>query len=289
MNKLDSLFPELPKEEGYWRAIYLEPIVGSGEKISIAALAVTNKQFKVIQSVRNELLDCLYGNQADNIRSMISWVINSLQTELKTSSSLGKWVSPIAGIVIGDEIVARGQNLDEILRQAVRFSASLSALSLDADRSDDDEQPRKYSEHWSRSISAAMKQVNPQLIQSFGQKVQLGEANVATSFGFMYGDYSANFGLLVPSRLAASLNNVKAKLLDLETFKKSALVIKPREFEIIIGSPSLTDPTLTDASVKKLRDNFTLIEEIAKAENIKLFRAESAEEAAHHINEKVAA
>lgn len=289
MNKLDSLFPVLPKKEGYWRAVYLEPIVGSGEKISIAAVAVSGNKFSVIQSIRDELLDCLYGQQAENIRSMITWVVSSLQTELKLSNSLAEWISPISGVVIGDVVAARGNSLDEILKQAVRFSASLSTLSLDAERSEDDEQPRKYSEHWSRSISAAMKLVNPSLIQSFGQKVQLGEANVATSFGFIHGEYSANFGLLVPSRLTSSLNNVKAKLLDLETFKKSSLIMKPNEFEIIIGAPSLKDPTLTDAAVKKLRDNFLLIEELAAAEKIGLFKAESAEEAACYINGKVAA
>ena len=288
MSKLDSLFPEPPETTGYWRSVYLEPIVGSGEKMAIAAIAVSENSFKVIQSVRSELLDCLYGNQAENIGSMITWVINSLKKELKNSGNLHNWQSPIGGVHISDETLARGSNIDDILRQAIRFSASLSSLSLDAERSDDDEQPKRYAEHWSRSISTAMKEVNPQLLSSFGKRVQLGETNVLTSFGFIHGEYTANFGLLVPSRLSASLNNVKAKLLDLETFKKSSLGVKPSSFEVIIGSPSLQDPTLTDKSIKKIRDNFTVIEEIAHAEGISVYRAESAEEAASYIDRKVA-
>ena len=288
MNSLDSLFPALPETTGCWRPVYLEPIVGSGEKISIAVIGVSGKSYKVIQSVRNELLDCLYGKQAENISSMITWVIESLNNQLRLKGSLEEWESPITGVEIGAETTARGSNIDDILRQAIRFSASLSTLSLDAERSDDDEQPKKYTEHWARSISTAMVDINPQLLSSFGKKVQLGETNLLTSFGFIYGEYTANFGLLVPSRLSASLNNVKAKLLDLETFKKSSLGVKPNSYEVIIESPSLKDPTLTSMSVKKIRDNFTLIEEIAHAENINVYRAESAEEAANHINEQVA-
>jgi len=288
MNKLDALFPELPKSSGWWSTIYLEPIVGSGEQIAIAVLACTERDFKVVQAIRTELLDCLYGNQASNMLSMISWVIESVKKEFKTSKSLDQWVGPFDGITLSKPTTARGHNLDEILRQAVRFTSSLSSLSLDAERSEEEVQPRKYSEQWSRSIAQEIKSINPKLVSSFGQKVQLGESKILTTFGFIQGDYTANFGLLVPSRLSASLNAVKAKLLDLETFKKSGLLAKPSGFEVIIGTPSDSDPTLTDSSLKKLRDNIDMIGELASLENIDVFRAESAETAAYHISNKVA-
>jgi hypothetical protein len=288
MSKLNSLFPELPKFSGWWRTVYLEPIVGSGERIAIAVLACGQNEFKVTQAIRNELLDCLYGQQSENMRSMISWVIDTIRKEFKQFNSLEKWVSPFEGVTLGNQTTARGQNLDEILRQAVRFTSSLSSLSLDAERSEDEVQPRRYSEHWSRSIAQEIKSTNPQLLPSFGQKVQLGESKLLTSFGFIHGEYTANFGLLVPSRLSASLNSVKAKLLDLETFKKSGLLARPSNYEIIIGTPADADPTLTDSSLKKLRDNIDMIGELASSEGIEVFRAESSEIAAEHIAKKVA-
>jgi len=288
MNKLNSLFPELPTTSGWWRTVYLEPIIGSGERIAIAVLAGSDKEFKVIQAIRSELLDCLYGQQSDNMRSMIAWIIDSINKEFKQFKSLEQWVSPFEGVVLSDMTIARGQNLDEILRQAVRFTSSLSSLSLDAERSDDEIQPKKYNEYWSRCIAQELKKINPQLISSFGKKVQLGESKLLTTFGFIRSDYTSNFSLLVPSRLSASLNSVKAKLLDLETFKKSGLLTKPTVYEIIIGTPADSDPTLTDNSLKKLRNNIEMINELASSEGITIFRAESAEIAANHLVKKVA-
>ena len=97
-----------------------------------------------------------------------------------------------------------------------------------------------------------------------------------------------NFGLLVPTRLSSSLSTVKAKLFDLEIFRKSSLLIKPEIYEIIIGTPSLDDPTLSDKSLKRLQENIEMISELATTEGIELYRAENASQAATHINKRVA-
>ena len=59
-----STYMTAPLYQGAWQAIYMEPIVGSGEKITIAimALGIDKKDTKVIQAIRPELIDCLYGD-----------------------------------------------------------------------------------------------------------------------------------------------------------------------------------------------------------------------------------
>jgi hypothetical protein len=37
MNSFDLVFPEMPTYQGYWQPIYFEPVVGSGERITVAA------------------------------------------------------------------------------------------------------------------------------------------------------------------------------------------------------------------------------------------------------------
>lgn len=98
----------------------------------------------------------------------------------------------------------------------------------------------------------------------------------------------ANFGLLIPTRLSSSLNSIKAKIYDLESLKRSQLLIKPTRFEIIVGTPSFNDPTLTEKSVNRLQDTLKMVEELAGSDGVVLYRAESAKIAASHLKEKAA-
>lgn len=289
MNILEELFPTEPEFLGTWQTMYLEPIVGSGERISVAVVAIgDNKQYKIVQAIRSELLECLYGAQSQRMQSMIDWLIESASKELKLRNGLSEWVAPFDGVKLGEISNAADENIEGILKQAIRFTASLSSLALDAEREDEDFQPKRYSEQWASTISDEMNIINPRLAGFFKRRLKISESSILTAFGFMNDKYVSNFGLLIPTRLSTSLSNVKAKLFDLESLKKSQHLIKPECYEIVIGTPSLTDPTLTAKSLNRLRETIEMVTEVAASENIKLFRAENAREAAEHIN-KVAA
>lgn len=144
MNTLDALFPVIPSYSGHWRTIYLEPIIGSGERIAIVVFAIgSDRRLKVAQSIRVELLDCLYGLQAGNIQSMIDWIILSLHDAYKSKGNLDNWIPPFGGVTCGAFIEAADHDIDGILKQAVRFTASLSNIALDADRTEEEEEPKR--------------------------------------------------------------------------------------------------------------------------------------------------
>ncbi len=284
MNTLESLFPTSPEYKGSWYSVYLEPIIGSGEKITVAVIAIgADKQHRVIQAIRPELLDCLYGSQASQMQSMIDWIIESANTEISSYKKINNWLPPFDGIELGQKYDAADENIEGILKQAIRISASLSTLALDADREDDEEQPRKYTENWTRSISEEVKLIDPHFASNFNKKLQVSDTKIFTSYGFLTENYVSNFGLLVPSRLSASLNAMKAKLFDLESLKKSQLLIKPQQYEIIVGTPSYDDPTLSDRAINRLQDTVEMVKELAQAEEINLIQAQNAKQAAKHL------
>lgn len=284
MNTLESLFPTQPDYSGAWQAIYLEPIIGSGEKIAIAVTAIgADKQYKVIQAIRPELLDCLYGSQAEKMQAMIDWVMNSANNEINTNCTLSNWSPPFDGVKLSQEHIAADENIEGILKQAIRISASLSTLALDAEREDDEEQPSKYSENWTRSIADEIRLISPHFSSHFNKRIKISDTDILTSYGFLTAKYVSNFGLLVPSRLSASLNSMKAKLFDLETLKKSQLLVKPVTYEMIIGMPSLDDPTLSYKAVSRLQDTVKMVSELANTEDINLIQAKNAKQAAEHL------
>ena len=205
MNTLENIFPDNPSLKGFWHAIYLEPIIGSGERITVAVAAITSSsEFSVIQAIRSELLDCLYGMQAPNIQNMINWLISSATEFINVSGNLDGWRAPFDGVICTDATLASDSSIDGILKQAIRFSASLSTLSLDADRDEDDQQPKKYTSRWATNIADELKLINPYLIPYLKQRISIGGSGIQTTFGFLNDKYVSNFSLLIPSNFSFS-------------------------------------------------------------------------------------
>lgn len=285
MSDFNFTFPEMPTYQAFWQAIYFEPIVGSGERITVAVSANSFVgEYKVVRATRPELFECLYGIHAPRIVSMVNLVVESVENELLRKKNLKEWSSPIDGIILGEPTLAYDNDIVGVIKQGLRFSASLSQLSIDAERDDNDQvQPRRYDAQFSRKVKALIEDSYPSLSVGFNKKIKISGSDALTEYGFMNDKYVTNFGLLVPSRLSSSLNTIKAKIFDIEALKKSNYLMRPKRFEIVIGTPSFEDPTLSDAAVCRLRNTLELVEEIADKDEIHIYRATGAPDAADHL------
>lgn len=286
MNNLENLFPPPPTFFAKWQAIYIEPIVGSGERISIAVLAIgANNEYKIIQAIREDLLDCLYGSNAKNMQSIIRWVIESANNELKYKLSLSEWEIPVDGVIVGELRSAADESIDGILQQAIRFSSSLSKLAPDLEREGKLHSKRNMTENWGKSISNEMLTINPNLSPFFRKSFKLSKSEAYTTFGFCNNKYVSNFGILAPERLSASLLTMKSKLFDLGALKKSKVPNKIESYEMIISISSFTGLTQPSKSINKAEEKVQMLTEVAASESIGIFKAGSAKEAAMHINQ----
>ncbi|EMM8814861.1 hypothetical protein ABLV25_05745 [Klebsiella sp. GG_Kp147] len=280
-----SLFPAKPTYAGKWWSVSFEPIIGSGERINaiIVARGVDGKH-EIIQSIRDEVLDSIYGAKSESIKSMVSWVRSSLHSHLESHINLEHWAPPISGFAISKNSDALDDSLSGILRQAVRLTASLGTLTLEAERSEDDDRAsQKQSEQWSTRISDEARKLNPKLSDYFGTRVQLSSAQLHTRFGFYNDIYASNFGLMVPSRLSASINSIKAKVYDLESLSRSSMILKPNTLDVIVGIPSFDDPTIPPKTVASMRGYVNELTELALKEDINFIPVNSAFEAAQRI------
>lgn len=283
-------FPSMPTYQGSWQAIYFEPIVGSGERITVGLLATSDLgDFKVVRAMRSEVFECLYGINAPKISSMVDLVVASVNSTLEAYGSMESWNSPIDGVILGESKRAFAHDINGILKQGLRFSASLGSLALEAERDDIDEvQPRRYTSNFSKKIQKQIEIIDRSLVNSFNQKIKISGSDALTTYGFMNDRYVSNFGVLVPTRLSASMNTIKAKIFDIEALKKSEYLMKPQRFEVIIGTPSFDDPTLTDQTIMNLRNSLEMVEEIADKDEIRIFRAVDSTMAAQHVSKYAA-
>lgn len=279
-----GLFPSTPALTGYWQAIYLEPIVLSGERITIACAAYTLNEAEVSQSISEQLLSCLYGKKAPQIQNMIKWIVESAKAELKKNGCLSEWKPPLAGVVAGKKIKAHDDSLNGLLNQAFRMTASLSQIAMDTEAEDEDTTPNKPDQQWSTQIGERIRTINPLLLQHFSKTISL-KNNSKVKCGFMDGHCAINFGLIVPSRLSLTVNATKAKVFDLQLLKNFHGLAPIDNYAVVLGVPRSDDPYLTNNIKNRIMEQVAAIRDQAGKDGIKINPVYSAQEAAEKVVE----
>lgn len=132
-------FPEEPKCKGKWVPIYIEPVINSGERLTIAIVAITFKDYRIYPTLSNpELLKAMYGVHGDDLLSQIDWVLESYEKHVIVKGVLDSWEPPLSGIFMGNISSARSKDIDGIVRQGVSMCSSLAYDNLF------DDEPLKY-------------------------------------------------------------------------------------------------------------------------------------------------
>lgn len=279
-----GLFPSIPALTGFWQPIYLEPIVLSGERITIACAAYAGSEADVSQCLSEQLLDCLYGKKAPEIQNMITWVIESAKSELRKANNLSAWIPPFAGVIAGDKVKAHDDSINGLLHQAFRMTASLSQMAMDVEAEEEEVPLNKPEQQWPTRIIENMRLINPKLLQHFHQTVELKNKS-KVKYGFIDGYCAINFGLLDPSRLSSTVQNTKAKIFDLQLLKNLQNLIPFSTYAIVLSVPRTDDPYVTPKVQKRIAEQITNIQDQAKQIDINLKLVHSAQEAAEKIIE----
>ena len=122
------LFP--PRNENIraqWMPIYIEPMVGSGERICIGVATVSDDGFLVVPVVALDRLECLYGKEVGAVLLAADFVTNDLRNALAKdgAAALGNWNPPMEGAYCGRIAHGAGASLEEIARTGLMMCASL--------------------------------------------------------------------------------------------------------------------------------------------------------------------
>src|SRR5471030_946813 len=81
-----------------WRALYWEPVAGTGERIMVGVLHGFGHQYRAVRTIRNDVLDCLFGKAAPGLRRLIEHSLNIFEVAAAASQSLEALSAPISGI-----------------------------------------------------------------------------------------------------------------------------------------------------------------------------------------------
>lgn len=234
-----------------WLPVYIEPISGSGERITAAVAAQTHSgQWAVRRTFDTHTARCMYGNYADNVSGLIDLIVASLNDHLDTGATLTDWRPPLAdGVFVGPLSDAYDDNAAVIADVGVTLASSIAAkratLTTDAaapliERGDE----------WLHQIRDAVIARRTKWAPRFNQQITLRDGAPPTNIGYIGERLAAQFGRLVPGRgLTQSHRTAKAYVTDLQQLRdhEQHALIPRTSYELMLWLPDANNVAFTTA------------------------------------------
>ena len=246
-------FPDLPTYSAVWHSLQIEPIQGSGEKLTIAiAVKGNDGAVNIYKTASRKLFNCLCGDveTADSLYSMIQLSINSAENHLNNRVSLDDWTSPVASIAIGRSVDALGENIEDIFFQSLNLTSILGASSLANKRNPQKEVDLRT---WKKDIKNRVLIKSPAVASCFDFGVTLPGGMINTKIGFLVNNYAADFGILRDSsktnNYLRQLHVLQGRLWQLDQLRnsnKNNPILNVSNVELLIKSEKNKDNSIED-------------------------------------------
>jgi hypothetical protein len=262
--------------EGRWLPLFLEPLIGSGERICIGVAASDGKDVEVIGVPKLERLTFLYGQATGSLQWAAELALQEVSYAAKEHGidGLAEAKATVDGMSFGAIRRGAGTDLGDLARAALRQASSLAAI----DEWDEVQFPQQLVEASQPAVVAAVRRIvakqRPDLRDYFNRQFSLRQAARPLQLGFVGKRLAANFtqlSALSPSGLAGQVDRAKAKILDLESLRDGKAVDtlplsrKKLIYELYVIRPSLprTSPARrllreAEASLETQADDFKI-------------------------------
>lgn len=286
-------FPKPPSLHASWAPVYLEPIMHSGERITIGIAATTeNGETTVVPTLTQKQLSCVYGERdGAALFNIVQLGLESLSDHLKESAEFLSWESPFSGINLGQHRETVSDDLSSLVQIAMRLTASFSSLlvtsqgianvdAIAAHAMDED--------RWNKRIYDSVVRDRPSFKDYFNRSVSIVQGAPLSKFDFFGRHYVANFGRLIPAARSITKlrNSAKARLWDLARLRDAAGVKgNIHAFDLILWRPPVDDMAYSESEMKTLGDTIIELSESAKAEGVTALPVFTADQARARVIE----
>jgi len=265
-------FPKLPGFTVRWAPVYLEPVMGSGERVTVAVAAVpANGKPAVLPVLDAERAQCLLGSGATAFQSIVCLCADDLRLYLASGGGLEGWVAPVEGAAIGTPRDLRATDMTAALRLAAQKSAFLGSLASFTGEEEEEEGASNVApDKWTQQIEGALRARRPDLLARMRGHFCVTDKARQTRIDFLGVRYAANFARLVPSSLSFGgyIKSAKVKLWDLDALQTaSALPImnvsqghQRAAYELLLWRPKSDDPAYSERDIRRLEEAVLEIE-----------------------------
>lgn len=283
----EAHFPELPAYQAYASPVFIEPIIGSGERICVGVVAKgQDDAFIVVQTIKEDAVTCMLGAAAPKLLNLIDIALNSLNTYIKDHRNFTDWRSPVPGINLGKPVKGYVKDLTMMVRTVARNHAFLSSMSDFSAADVSVAQESQTKDRWLDQVKSATLNLNDTLSYAFNRQFKLTSKG-STRFDFVGQQLAAQLGRIIPGHgISGLVKTAKAKLWDLETlreFNEQQLINNLTQYELIVYRPKDNDPAYTENEIIRLNEALVELEETGDKQQLRVVSTYTAEEAAQRI------
>ncbi|CAA6604291.1 conserved hypothetical protein [Rhodospirillaceae bacterium LM-1] len=287
---------------GKWAPIYLEPIMGSGERLTIGVAVVAERDFIVLKANMLSRFQCLYGNAGAGVVFLAEAALDALRFDItkRGLEALTEPHPPIAGLKIGDIRNGAGRSLEAI---AETWLLGLSSLASTAKSL-----PQKLFQDSELIVEEARSHVKDRLpllvaeevvakrpgLGSFFRseirpdshpkkhiKIQPHKVNIDFTGSYLV----ANFCTLSAARPFHAAKEIKMRLWDLKLSRDSSpsALGFVRDHELLVHRPANDDPGYNEKQLANVTEALQELEDQADKEELRLRPLYSVTEMAQRI------
>ena len=294
--------PRREKVRAVWQPIYLEPMIGSDERICVGVAAANADGYIVAPASGLERFECLYGKAgSDFIRQIVEATCASLARTLETSGAHDAfadarawdkfWAPPLQGFSMGAPCLGAGDSLEEVARNGLSLCASLVAKAVDNSAESQPSLTRTQLREDVRQIVVAR---NPLLAGYFGRERNLGDDVRQIKFGFVGLRLAANFAVLNSHSLSENVDYAVSRIWNLRNlqqkeFQDDLFSLERTHFELFVHTPAPNSASHSKTQLQSIAEAEGLIRVAARDSKVNLFPSDSVSAIADELLRKEAA
>jgi len=235
---IESLgFPSLrSSHRGQWFPLYLEPLVGSGERFCIGVLATDGIATEAVAVPSLSRLSEIYGAASRSLGWAAELALRETRYHLEQHGieSIQGTRPPVDGLTFGKIRQGAGENLANLARVALLQVSSLAALEgseseFASHAQHDASIAYAVDANQTRVLSSVKKivtSIRPELKEYFGLSVAPSQSARPLVIGFVGKRIAVNFAALTAATaagLSGQVDRAKARVLDLEWLRTGKL------------------------------------------------------------------
>lgn len=263
-------FPDAPRYKAKWKPIYFEPVVGSGERITILIIIQDNTEIKYYEALHDNVIENLYGNKANSFKNLVKYIKDQI------SKQNGELSNCIDGVYEGEWHHASSLDILGMVRQALIKSASLGSLAIEELFINElTSENNSIDQTWSSKIKSELIKEFPRYEKSFNHSVKI-KNNVKIKCDFYSSEYIANFNVCT----TRTIHRMKSSLMDLNILNQNNI---SSNFDLLIHLPAIDEVHITKKMRLKMNDNILILKEQCKDSNIQIIVCENEKDGAKRI------
>lgn len=272
--------------QGKWAPLMFEPVLGSGERLTVAVVAALNGKVHVKYAPALERFECLYGAGSADVLIAVHIAIEDLKSRADSRGAeiLADTDLAVHNAYLGAQRDGNGASVEEILDGALRLCSSFANWSppgstLFLEEGVDEslgklELPGPHSSRESqlvKLVSGYVVDKAPGFERSFSRRFRTSKSGRASKIDFAGQTLVANLRPIYPGRqLASCVDRGKAGLLDLEIYRGSSGLLQATDHALFLHVPTRNSrPDMTRIQKQHVDEAVEELTAIASKQDLK--------------------